>query len=166
MIAQPRGFTLIEILVVVAIVAVISAAALLSVNIAGGDRAAEREARRLAELTRLACERASSTGRDYGLHAGQASYGFSRAQGGKWLLENGGELRTRDLPGAFALTLESEGHPVRLEESLSEKPVAICAASGELSAFRAQVAASRDIAYEVRGEVDGALSVARVAAAP
>jgi general secretion pathway protein H len=166
MLRRARAFTLIELLVVVTIVAVVAAAAVLSIDLAGSERTAEREARRLLELTRLACERANSTGRDYGLHAAHSGYAFSRAQAATWLREKDGELRERALPEGFTLELEREGHAVRIEDELGDEPPVVCAASGELSPFHARVVASPTIAYEVRGEIDGALELERVAATP
>lgn len=148
-----------------AIIAVVAAAAVLSVGLASGERTAEREARRLLELTRLACERANATGSDYGVHTARGHYAFSRAKSTAWVLEKDGELRERTLPDGFALELEREGHAVRLDDDLGEEPALVCAASGELSPFRARIEASPTVAFVVRGEIDGALRVERVEAA-
>jgi general secretion pathway protein H len=161
------GFTLIEILVVVAIIAVIAAAALLSVDLAGGERAVESEARRLLELTRLACERAATTGRDYGLQVGGDRYAFSRVQGAAWRVEPEGELRERVLPDGLRLELERVGHAVDTDdEHAREQPAVVCAANGELTPFHARIAAREGFAYEVRGEIDGALTIERAPAPP
>jgi len=110
--SRARGFTLIEILVVVAIVAVVTAAAVLSIGLASGERAVESEGRRLLELVKLACERAAVTGRDYGLEASHDRYGFKRAQVGLLMQEAAGELRERLLPDDITLEIERDGHAV------------------------------------------------------
>jgi general secretion pathway protein H len=71
-----QGFTLIEVLVVVVIIAVISAVALLSVGILGDDRNLQREARRLSSLIELANDEATIQGREYGLELLQSGYRF------------------------------------------------------------------------------------------
>lgn len=162
-----RGFTLIEILVVVSIFAVVTAAAVLSLGLAGGERAVESEGRRLLELTRLACERAATTGRDYGLEAGRDRYGFKHAQGVAWLSETDNELRERVLPDDITLEVEREGHMVEPRDADAKtQPAIVCAANGEMSPFRARIAARDGVAYELRGEIDGALKLERAAATP
>jgi len=78
-ISNRRGelaFTLIEVLVVVIIIAVISAIALLSFGILGDDRNLQREARRLSSLIELANDEATIQGREYGLEILQSGYRF------------------------------------------------------------------------------------------
>ena len=78
-ISNRRGesaFTLIEVLVVVIIIAVISAVALLSFGILGDDRNLQREARRLSSLIELANDEATIQGREYGLEILQSGYRF------------------------------------------------------------------------------------------
>ncbi len=71
-----RAFTLIELLVVLVIIAVISAAALLSIGIIGDDRNLQTEARRLSSLIELANDEAAILGRDYGLEIMESGYRF------------------------------------------------------------------------------------------
>jgi general secretion pathway protein H len=71
------GFTLIEVLVVVVIMATVSAVVLLSFGILGDDdRPLNDEARRLASLVELAEDEALMQGRDYGLEFMQSGYRF------------------------------------------------------------------------------------------
>ena len=76
MFARSRAFTLIEILVVIIIIAIISAVALLSFGIIGDDRDLQREARRMASLIELANDEAAIQGRDYGLEIMETGYRF------------------------------------------------------------------------------------------
>jgi general secretion pathway protein H len=73
---QSRAFTLIELLVVLFIIAVISAAALLSIGIIGDDRNLQTQARRLSSLIELANDEAAILGRDFGLEITQSGYRF------------------------------------------------------------------------------------------
>ena len=65
---KARGFSLIEILVVVVIVGVTAAVVALSVR-GSGEREVENAAQRARALVRLACERAIIGGRDIGFSA-------------------------------------------------------------------------------------------------
>ncbi|MDX1443654.1 MAG: prepilin-type N-terminal cleavage/methylation domain-containing protein, partial [Gammaproteobacteria bacterium] len=62
-----QGFTLIELLVVMVLMALLSAAALTTLNFAAGDEDIETEARRIGALVSLAAEEALLTGREIGL---------------------------------------------------------------------------------------------------
>lgn len=71
-----RGFTLIEILVVVIIIATISSLALLSLSLVGDDRELDRERRRLASLIQVAQDEATMQGRELGLELLRSGYRF------------------------------------------------------------------------------------------
>src|SRR5580658_1401436 len=73
---RARGFTLIEILVVVAIIAIISVGVLLSVNLTGRDRDLETESNRLYTLFNYAREQAELQTREYGVRFDDDGYEF------------------------------------------------------------------------------------------
>ena len=74
--SQARGFTLIEILVVIVIVATIVSITLLSVNVASRDDEMEQERRRLASIIETAQDDALLQGREYGIEFMESSYRF------------------------------------------------------------------------------------------
>lgn len=74
--SKTRGFTLIEILVVIVIVATIVSIALLSINVAGRDDELERERRRLASIIQAAQDDALMQGREFGIEIMASSYRF------------------------------------------------------------------------------------------
>lgn len=71
-----RGFTLIEVLVVVVIVATIVSIALLSINVAGDDAELDTERRRLASLIETIQDEAMLQGREFGIEIMTSSYRF------------------------------------------------------------------------------------------
>ena len=77
---RTRGFTLIEILVVVLIISIIISAATIAVGVLGGDRQSEDQARRLWAVMQQAREESELQGLDAGLYMAGEAYEFLRFQ--------------------------------------------------------------------------------------
>ena len=73
---RSKGFTLVEILVVVVIMAVVISLAVLSVSVTGRDSQLDEESRRIEGLVGLLHERALLEGRDFGLRIEPTAYEF------------------------------------------------------------------------------------------
>lgn len=105
---RSRGFTLIEILVVVIIVATISSVALLSLGLVADDRELDRERKRLATLLDVAQEEAALQGREFGVELLQEGYRFVEFDPfeGRWTAVVGDDLfRLRQLPEGMEFEL-------------------------------------------------------------
>jgi general secretion pathway protein H len=74
--SSSRGFTLIEILVVVIIIATVVSIALLSVSVGGEDAELDQERRRLASLIETIQDEAVLQGREFGVEFMTSSYRF------------------------------------------------------------------------------------------
>ena len=103
---RQAGLTLIEMLVVLAVIGVAAGATLLGLNAADRDGRAEAEAIRLARHLSLAVDEAMIMGRPYALFWDAAGYRFGQWAGAEqgWVAPASAALALRhDLPGRLAL---------------------------------------------------------------
>ena len=141
-----RGFTLIEILVVVVIIAILAAVATLSVGVLGDDRELERETEHLTDAIALLQEQAQLEGRDYGLRIESSGYEFLRFDGfeQRWVdVEGDPWLRPRELPPGLAFELEIEGRLVLLRKpgrTEAKIPQLMAYGSGDVNPYELSLA--------------------------
>jgi general secretion pathway protein H len=117
--ARARGFTLLEILVVIVIVGVIISVATISVGVLGRDREMQDQAERVWAVLQQAKEECELQGFDVGLRVGTASYDFLRfdARQQRWLpISNDDLMSARSLPPGLRMRLWLEGREVILAE--------------------------------------------------
>lgn len=151
-----RGFSLIEVLVVAAVLAVMTGVAVLALRGVGIERTLEREARRFADFARLLCERAVASGREHGLMVATGRYGASLVRRGQWTLERTGSLAPREVADGTRLGLVRDGVAIELGVTLDGDPPIVCLPSGELTPFELIVATrSGEVEERVRGRFDG-----------
>lgn len=166
-----RGFSLIELLVVVFIIGLFAGTAVLSLNVVGVDRELEREALRLQSLLDTLMDEAVLQTRDYGVLFTNSGYRFFvyDYQSLSWLEPVGDEfLRERRLTEPLAMTLFLEDREVVLDSEYEPvfgqqpQPQVVLLASGEITPFEARL--FRDPAggrYLLEGTLDGSLEVTR-----
>src|SRR5271167_2775248 len=160
---RSKGFTLVEILVVLVIMAVVISLAVLSVNATGRDSQLDEESRRIQGLVGLLHERALLEGRDFGLRIEPTAYEFVvyDPRRDRWMMLNQDrEYRHRELPKGISFQLQLDSQTVVLkpiDRNLSSdnpppNPQVAIAASGEGTPFR--LILQRD-ATQARASVDG-----------
>lgn len=150
------GFSLIEILVVIVILAATATAVTLAISGAGGERQLARDAERLRALLGYACEQAEISGREIGVSLSSGGYRFSRSDHDAWLPPNDGELRPRKWSVAADAVLTRDGQRVAVGADFPEKPQLVCFSSGELTAFRLDLALPEsDTRQRIEGQADG-----------
>lgn len=118
-----RGFTLIEVLVVVVIVGIISAVVLLSFGVLGDDRSLQQQARRLTSLIELVSDEGLMQGRDFGLEFTRTGYRFLEFDPltNRWYEVTGDDLlRPRTLEESLELSLSLEDREVALGDTFAE----------------------------------------------
>lgn len=165
-----RGFTLIEMLMVLLLIAVIVSFALLNAGIGGRDPRLETEARRLISVMELAAESAVIQGLELGLVLGADGYWFARLDDGEWqLIEDTGDrvLRPHSLPEDIHLEWVADGLPGERQPGAGEedahRPAILLLSSGEITPFRMAVTwrdDSRD-GWLLEGELTGLLQLNR-----
>ena len=162
---KQRGLSLLEVLVVMAIVAVLVAAITLSFG-GSASRQLQNAARRAQALIELACDRASLSGSDMGIRvsADRFEFGFIDAAGWHPIADGDSAeaLRPRTLGMAVRLSLRRDGRELRLEGEAGGPQLA-CLGSGELTPFELELRADGvDEAWRLRGDGIARLSLERI----
>jgi general secretion pathway protein H len=144
---RSKGFTLVEILVVVVIMAIVISLAVLSIGVTGRDAQLDEESRRIEGLLGLLHERALLEGRDFGMRIEPSAYEFVvyEAARDRWLrMDQDHEFRHRELPKGVDFELQLDSQTVVLKpvdrniksDQVSPNPQVAIAASGEGTPFR------------------------------
>lgn len=137
-----RGFTLIEILVVMLIIGIMVAGTVLSVGLAHGDRDLEKERDRIVALIDFMREQGAMQNREYGMRCFQGGYeflAFDPTTNAWGRVEDEPTMRARHLPTGLELNLSVDGRPVILPEEQvlpdALAPQVMLYSSGELNLF-------------------------------
>lgn len=172
-----RGFSLIEILVVIVIVGIVMSIAILSVTLAGGDSQLREEAQRIVSLVEVARDESLLQGREFGLEFMQNGYRFVEFDPltSQWTEIIGDDtLRLREIPEELELELYIEDRRVVLRNDpalMSPEdedrpgieqyaPHVLIYSSGDLSPFELHfVRRVDDNLLAVRGDFAGTLEI-------
>ena len=169
--ARYGGFSLLELLVVVAIIGIFVGVTVLSVQITGEDRESEQEAFRLKSLLDLLREDALLRGTDYGVHFSENGYNFYYYDYARrsWLLPPAdGLVIQHDLPQALEMSVVVDDRDVVLEpapdldEGETAVPQVMILSTGEMTPFTLEI--YRDALgprFALTAEFNGNMEIAR-----
>jgi general secretion pathway protein H len=137
-----RGFTLIEIMVVVLIIGIMVAGTVISIGVAHGDREIENQRDRILAVTDFVREQAALQNREFGIRCFRGGYEFLVYDGdtGLWMRAESERLTSvQKLPEGLSLELSVEGRRIVLpaEEALPDElaPQVLLYSSGEITLF-------------------------------
>ena len=170
------GFTLIEILVVLVIIAVLTSIAVLSVGVLGKDRGLDTEGDRYTDVAAAAMEQAQLEGRDFGIRFAATRYEVltyvTRRQ--RWESVPDDRLyAVHELPAGVLAKLEIEGKTIVFSQDQPgavRVPQVLLYSSGDASPYRLSLGREGnervEDAWSVDGDADGTLKVTRPGTTP
>lgn len=163
--SRSGGFTLIEVVVVTAIIGILAGLVVLSIGDGGGRRQVEREARRLATVLELASEMAVRNGIELGVRVEPTEYRFFRLQDQQWqpIEDSRRGFGPHDLAEGVRLRTRVEGFDADLGESGEVvTPQILILSSGEMTPFEVRVKSSHSgRTTRVSGALTGEISLER-----
>ena len=157
------GFTLVEILVVIVILAVVAGAVTFAIGGVGGERQLAHQAEQTQALVGYACEQAELTGHSIGVGLSTQGYRFSQLDHENWVPFELGELRTRKWLATMRSALSRDGRPLDVDSQYPEKPQVVCFSSGEMTPFRLELGLSDlSVTYRLDGQPDGDIKLVTI----
>lgn len=122
---KQKGFSLLELIVVIAIMATVTGVVIPRINFGGDKKQMKTEATRLAELFRRASDESIFKGSELGIRFTDNDYQFLKLEGGnregKWVQYDDKTFRKREWPEGFEVELQIAGVAVVLESAEDAK---------------------------------------------
>jgi general secretion pathway protein H len=129
-----QGFTLIEVMIVVVIIAILMGAVAMSIPRDINDQIKEH-ANRFQALLSLFQDEAILQSRELALGFSESGYTFYQLEENKWTVNNKAPFKSRVLPSNLFSSLYLEGISVTLEDQTDAKPQVFILSSGEVTPF-------------------------------
>lgn len=135
-----QGFTLLELMVVVVVIAVITATLMPAIARQNPDRQLLAEARRLELVLNEMCSSAELDGRILGLGLAKAAYAvYAPSREGWEELKKSPAYAAHALASGVSVTLQIDEQEIELVDDLTGEPQIPCAGSDELPPFNIEL---------------------------
>lgn len=120
--AAHRGFTLVELLIVLVLIGILGSMAVLAMGQADQGRNTALEVERLLRLLQLAQQEATLRGEVLGVEFHAGGYRFLQQSKQDWQVSHDGLFLPRQLNGSLRLSLKLDGNLVLLANQPTSKP--------------------------------------------
>ncbi len=140
MVSRPQGFTLLEILLVVLIVAIMASVGVNLINNQSIERQMMAHTEQLEANIKFLCEQSILENHAYGIEWTTNNYHVLRYQQQEWLLLDSSE--NTPLVSNLQHEIRINGLPQRLVEEAEKLPHVVCQADGSFNAFEFRVFAT------------------------
>jgi len=130
-----RGFTIMEILVVVAVISIIASTILLNTTLKRPDTELKQHASRLGKTLQLLMQEAILEDRNYALSMVPKSFLILELQGGEWLPSEDRFIQSLKKKHVYFDELVIDENVINIEKSKKPVPHILILASGEMSIF-------------------------------
>lgn len=139
---QSKGFTLLEMLLVVLIVGIMSVAGSNLINNQSIERVIMNHAQQFASNLKFICEKAVFENQAFGVEWLPGGYQVLRYQQPDWLLVE--QQQAVQISANISSELRLDGYPQILSDEAENRPHIICQADGSFNAFELRFKASDD----------------------
>lgn len=136
-----RGFTLVELLVVIVIISIMLGYLVVSIGSDGPDKLLKNEANRISTLIQMASEQALLQRNELGLYIGEEQYQFFQLRDGEWAPLSDIIFRERTPSESIQLELitVNAAPPPEIEEEDKIIPQIFLLSSGEVTPFELEI---------------------------
>lgn len=162
---QIKGFTLLELLVVIVLLGIVSSFAVLSLNITGLESELKEETKKIHALINLAKEEAIIQAQEIALVVEKKTYSFQYLDWNSkaWLPKKDKIFRQRKIHDGLKIYLETEAGKIIFKKKDDEEEInrVFFFSSGEQSKFTIKISIRENEQnyFRITGEINGTLNV-------